>query len=77
MNLNLVHALVLQNELDKIIKEIEPKLVKIATKKHNRLDEIRDVRFDENYVTFRAEGYCMGHFEDWFDVTWEELDKMS
>jgi len=70
-------AINLQTELGSIIREIHPKLVKFAKKKHYALGEIiKDVQFCSDSISFRAGGYAMGYFEDPFEITWAELEKI-
>jgi len=67
-------AIDLQGELDSIIQEIRPKLVKFAEKKHRKLGEtIEDVRFYSDSICFTAGGYAMGYFEDSFEMPISEL----
>ena len=74
----LKRAVDLQGELDSIIQEIKPKLVKIAKKKHSRLGEtIENVHFHDDDISFMAGGYAMGYFEDGFQISWDELNKIS
>ena len=76
--IKLQRAIDLQIELDKIISEIKPKLVKHAEKTHGRLGEIiEDVRIYLDSITFTAGGYSMGYFEESFEISWDELDKIE
>ena len=77
MKNKLNRAIDLQGELDSIIQEIRPKLVKFAEKKHWKLGEtIDNVRFYIDSVCFTASGYAMGYFEESFEITWDELEKI-
>lgn len=72
-------AIDLQIELNAIKKEFHPKLLKIAAQKHRNLIDIslNDIEFYSDSITFKASGTCCGYFEDYFDITLEDLGKID
>lgn len=70
----LAKAYILQVELDKIKSELTPLLRYYNHSRHVNLDSATDVKFLNGEVSWLAGGYCYGHFEETFSVSWDYFD---
>lgn len=67
-------ARALQVELDEIESELIPLLRHYNRSKHVNLDSATDINIKDGEVSWLASGYCYGHFEEAFSVSWDYFD---